>query len=63
LGGFTELAEWLCLQNVARPNKSPKLKKPKGASSALLRAMDEEAAAEAMEITGSGFEGVGLRSL
>ncbi|KAG7384507.1 hypothetical protein PHYPSEUDO_002559 [Phytophthora pseudosyringae] len=63
-------AEALCKKlgvnsNVARPAKSPKLKKqkPKGASSAILKAYDESAAAEAMEITSGGFEGVGLGAL
>ncbi|OWZ21422.1 hypothetical protein PHMEG_0004034 [Phytophthora megakarya] len=61
-------AEALCKKlgvniNVTRSVKSPKVKKPKGASSAILKAMDESAAAEAMEITSGGFEGVGLGAL
>ncbi|KAK1931828.1 hypothetical protein P3T76_012760 [Phytophthora citrophthora] len=61
-------AEALCkkmgvFSNVTRPSKSPKPKKTKGASAAILKAMDESAAAEAMEITGGGFEGVGLGAL
>ncbi|KAH7461984.1 hypothetical protein PRIC1_005941 [Phytophthora ramorum] len=61
-------AEALCQKlgvtvNVKRPGKSPKLKKPKGAATGILKAMDESATAEAMEITGGGFEGVGLGAL
>ncbi|KAG1688888.1 hypothetical protein DVH05_021106 [Phytophthora capsici] len=61
-------AEALCKKmgvssNVTGPSKSPKPKKTKGVSAAILKAMDESAAAEAMEITSGGFEGVGLGAL
>ncbi|ETI51940.1 hypothetical protein F441_04809 [Phytophthora nicotianae CJ01A1] len=62
-------AEALCKKlgvstNVTRPAKSPKIKKQKSStSSAIRRALDESAAAEAMEITSGGFEGVGLGAL
>ncbi|KAF1781000.1 hypothetical protein JG687_00007379 [Phytophthora cactorum] len=62
-------AEALCKKlgvstNVARSAKSPKFKKQKSStSSAIRRALDESAAAEAMEITSGGFEGVGLGAL
>lgn len=51
-------------QNVTRPAKSPKLKKQqKSAGGRASRVQDESAAAEAMEISGAGFEGVGLGAL
>ncbi|EEY60220.1 uncharacterized protein PITG_12550 [Phytophthora infestans T30-4] len=62
-------AEALCKKlgvstNVTRPAKSPKIQKQKSStSSAIRRALDESAAAEAMEITSGGFEGVGLGAL
>ncbi|EGZ11859.1 hypothetical protein PHYSODRAFT_317246 [Phytophthora sojae] len=62
-------AEALCKKlgvsiNVTRPAKSPKLKKQqKSAGGRASRVQDESAAAEAMEISGAGFEGVGLGAL
>ncbi|TDH71715.1 hypothetical protein CCR75_007512 [Bremia lactucae] len=62
-------AEKLCKKlgvsaNVDLPVQPPKLKKlKKSASSAICRALDESEAAEKMEITSSGFEGVGLGAL
>ncbi|RLN10636.1 hypothetical protein BBJ28_00005569 [Nothophytophthora sp. Chile5] len=50
--------------NVTRPAKSPTVKKQKSASGSGRRAMgDETANAEAMGLSGGGYEGVGLGSL
>ncbi|RLN89415.1 hypothetical protein BBJ28_00020230 [Nothophytophthora sp. Chile5] len=50
--------------NVTRPAKSPTVKKQKSASESGRRAMgDEMANAEAMGLSGGGYEGVGLGSL
>ncbi|KAF4319035.1 hypothetical protein BBO99_00006646 [Phytophthora kernoviae] len=61
-------AEALCKKmgvsiNVARPAKSPKAKKTKSASSAIRGVFDESEAAEAMEISGAGYEGIGIGAL